>query len=120
MTMHFRKQSIADSVMERISAIADSVKTGASLPAPRGASTIALERQPDGGLLVTKTFENGETELMTISNTSAAENQPVPEGFIDVTPAEQPGEQTTGAVDPSGIVESAALGGDSLDALLKA
>ena len=118
--MHFRNQSIADSVTERIAAIAKSVASGSPMPAPRGAAMVNLERQENGDLIVTKTFDNGETELLTISNTNTAENQPVPEGFVDVTPAEQPGElQDFAGADAGGIVENAALGGDSLDALLK-
>ena len=110
--MHFRKQSIADSVMERISAIAASVRTDAPLPAPRGPSTINMTRQDDGSLLVTKTFENGETELLTINSETA-----IPDGFTEVMPQAGAPPAPTG-VDPGGIVESAALGGDSLDALL--
>ncbi len=118
--MHFRSQSIADSVTERIAAIAKSVASGSPMPAPKGAAIVSLERQVNGDLMVTKTFDNGETELLTISNTNTPENQPVPDGFIDVTPGEQPGElQDFSGADSGGIVESAALGGDSLDALLK-
>ena len=118
--MNFRNQSIADSVTERITAIAKSVFNGSPMPAPRGAAMVNLERQENGDLIVTKTFDNGETELLTISNTNTADNQPIPEGFIDVTPAEQPGElQSVGGGDDGGIVQAAALGGDSLDALLK-
>ena len=106
--MHFRKQSIADSVMERISAIAASVRTDAPLPAPRGPSTINMTRQDDGSLLVTKTFENGETELLTINT---------PPEFTDITP--QPGaEQSVPGEGGNDIVQAAALGGDSLNALL--
>jgi len=112
--MHFRNKSIADSVMERISAIAESVKNDAPLPTPRGATSINLTRQDDGGLLVTKTFENGETELLTINSKIQ-----IPSGFTDVTPqAEAPA--ASAGVDPGGIIEGAALGGDSLDALLRA
>ncbi len=111
--MHFRKQSIADSVVERISGIADSVRNDTPLPASRGSATINLERQSDGGLLVTKSFKNGETEVLTINSQTA-----IPEGFTDITP--QGGEQQASAgVESAGIVEAAALGGDSLDALLQ-
>ena len=119
--MHFRKQSIADSVAERIAGIADSVANNTPLPAPRGAAVVSLNRQPNGDLLVTKTFESGEPELLTISNSNTAASLPTPDGFVDVTPAAQPGAlQDFAGVDSGGIVESAALGGDSLDALLKA
>ena len=116
MTMHFRKQSIADSVMERISAISDSVKTGAPLPTPRGAAVISLARQDNGDLMVTKTFDNGETELLTISSETPAGGAPA--GVQEIATFDS-AEQTTGAADPGGIVEGAALGGDSLDALLR-
>ncbi len=111
--MHFRNKSIADSVVERIAGIADSVRNNTPPPAARGSASVNLERQGDGGLLVTKTFENGETELLTINSQTA-----VPEGFTDLTPqnADRP---LSAAVDSGGIVEAAALGGDSLDALLK-
>lgn len=120
MTMHFRKMSIADSVMERISAIADSVRTDAPLPTPRGAAVISLDRQENGDLMVTKSFENGETELLTISNQQSSSTQP-PEGLVQIASGdEQTGEQEL-APGPEGenIVQSAALGGDSLDALLR-
>ncbi len=118
--MHFRKQSIADSVAERIAGIADSVANNTPMPPPRGAAVVSLDRQANGDLMVTKTFDNGETELLTISNSETAESQPTPEGFVDVTPAEQPGAlQDFAGVDSGGVVESAALGGDSLDALLR-
>lgn len=112
--MHFRNKSIADSVVERISAIADNV-SGKAAPAPsRGSTTVALERQADGGLMVTKTFDNGETELLTINSQTV-----IPPGFADITPqgpAEQPGEPP--AAGGEEIVQAAALGGDSLDTLL--
>jgi len=116
MSMHFRKQSIADSVMERISAIADSVRTDAPLPTPRGAAVIGLARQDNGDLMVTKTFENGETELLTISNETPGAGAPA--GLQEIATFDA-AEQTTGAVDPGGIVQAAALGGDSLDTLLR-
>ncbi len=112
--MHFRNKSIADSVTERIQAIAANISQGTPIPESKGAASINLERQPDGSLLVTKTFERGEPELMTI-NSQAPENA-IPEGFEDITP---PDATSVGAVDPGGIVEAAALGGDSLDALLQ-
>ena len=82
--------------------------------APRAAATVVLERQADGGLMVTKTFENGETELLTINTDATA----TPPGFVDVTP-QVGGEQTAPGVDSAGIVQAAALGGDSLDTLLQ-
>ncbi len=112
--MHFRNKSIADSVVERITDISKSVRGVAPPPKPRGAAMVALERQADGGLMVTKTFENGETELLTI-NTQVT----VPPGFADITPQES--EQQPGATPAAGgqdIVQAAALGGDSLDTLL--
>ena len=119
--MHFRKQSVVDSVVERILATSESVRTGKPLPEGKGAATIHLERTDNGDLVVTKTFEHGEPELLTISNQAPATG--IPEGFTDVTPpgAEQPQDETTvpPEVDTSGIVENAALGGDSLTALLK-
>lgn len=115
--MHFRNKSIADSVVERITDISKSIRGVAPPPAPRGAATVALERQADGGLMVTKTFENGETELLTI-NTQVT----VPSGFVDITPqegAEQVGgEPAAPAAGGQDIVQAAALGGDSLDTLL--
>ncbi len=112
--MHFRSKSIADSVVERIGEIADSVQGKTGPPPPRGATTVALERQADGGLMVTKTFENGETELLTINSQTV-----IPPGFADITP--QAGEQQPGGPPAAGgeeIVQAAALGGDSLDTLL--
>ncbi len=119
--MHFRSQSIADSVTERIADIAASVENNAPMPPPRGAAIVSLDRQENGDLIVTKTFDNGESELLTISNSNAAEPQPLPDGFVDVTPG-APGGQTGDAslgTSADNIVESAALGGDSLDALLR-
>ena len=115
--MNFRNKSIADSVVERIGDISKNIRGVAPIPAPRGAAMVALERQADGGLMVTKTFENGETELLTI-NTQVE----VPPGFADITPqagAEQVGgEPAAPAAGGEEIVQSAALGGDSLDTLL--
>ena len=111
--MHFRNKSIADSVVERITEISENIRGVAPLPEPRGAATIMLERQDDGGLKVTKTFENGETELLTINTT-----EQVPPGFTDITP-QGGAEQSVPAEGGDNIVQAAALGGDSLDALLK-
>ena len=118
--MHFRSKSIADSVVERIGAIADSVKNGGPMPAPRGAAVVALSRQENGDLMVTKSFENGEQELLTISNQQPSSTEP-PDGLVQIGGNEQaPDDQAlSGAVDPGGIVDAAALGGDSLEALLK-
>ncbi len=110
--MHFRNKSIADSVVERIAGIADSVRNNTPPPAARGSASVNLERQGDGGLLVTKTFANGETELLTINSPTA-----IPEGFTDITPQGDLQQVSAGA-DSAGVVEAAALGGDSLDALL--
>ncbi len=111
--MHFRNKSIADSVVERIAGIADSVRNNTPPPAARGSASVNLERQSDGGLLVTKTFSNGETELLTINSQTA-----IPEGFTDITPQDAAQQASVGA-DSAGIVEAAALGGDSLDTLLE-
>ena len=112
--MNFRNKSIADSVTERISEIAKSVRADDPPPPSRGAAMVGLERQADGGLVVTKSFANGETELLTINSQTA-----VPPGFTDITPeagAEQPGGPP--AAGGEDIVQAAALGGDSLDTLL--
>ncbi len=117
--MNFRNKSIADSVVERISGIADSVRNDTPLPAPRGSTVISLNRVDNGDLLVTKTFEHGGNELLTISNKEPA--APVPQGFVDVTPGSEAAaaEPLTAGDDSGDIVSAAALGGDSLDALLR-
>lgn len=127
--MHFRKKSVVDSTVERIMAVSESIRTDTPVPEGRGAATIALERQDNGDLLVTKSFENGEPEILTISNRAAPAG--IPEGFVDVTPAAeentQPGITGTDALgitggaapDQAGIVENAALGGDAITALLR-
>ncbi len=92
MSMHFRKKSVVDSAVERIMAVSKSIRTNAPLPESRGATTIALERQDNGDLLVTKSFENGEPEILTISSKAAPAI--TPEGFIDVTPAPEENTQT--------------------------
>ncbi len=120
MSMHFRNKSIADSVTERIAAIAESITENKPLPAPRGSAVVSLDRQENGDLMVTKSFENGETELLTISSQQPSSTQP-PEGIVQiggdqVAPVEQ---QLSAGIDDGGILESAALGGDSLDALLR-
>ncbi len=113
--MHFRTKSIADSVVERITEISKNVRGMGPMPQQRGAATVALERQADGGLMVTKTFENGETELLTIN-----QQTPVPDGFSDITPQSiaEPELAGAGAAGGQEIVQAAALGGDSLDTLL--
>ena len=110
--MHFRNKSIADSVVERITEISENIRGVAPLPEPRGAATIMLERQADGGLKVTKTFKNGETELLTINSQTT-----IPPGFEDITP-QQNVEQSVSGEGGDDIVQAAALGGDSLNALL--
>ena len=112
--MHFRNKSIADSVVERITEISENVRGVAPPPEPRGAATVVLERQADGGLMVTKTFENGETELLTINTDATA----TPPGFTEVTP-QGGAEQTAPAAGGQDIVKASALGGDSLDTLLQ-
>ncbi len=101
-------------------AISEKIRTGAPLPPSRGSAVIKMNRIDNGDLLVTKTFENGITELLTISNSQA--DPTLPEGFEDVTSGgggEGAPEQLSAGADASTIVQSAALGGDSLDALLK-
>ncbi len=112
--MRFRSKHIADSVSERIAGIADSIQNDKPLPPPRGASMISLDRQDNGDLMVTKSFENGETELLTISNSET--DQP-PEGLVQIGGA--PEQQLTASTDPAGIVENAASGGNALDAILR-
>ncbi len=118
--MNFRTQHIADSVVQRIQAVAKNTKAPIT---HRGAATINLERSSDGNLIVTKTFEHGEPEIMTISGQSAA--QETPPGFTDITPNQESGVSADSgqpgiAGDQGGIVENAALGGNAIDALLKA
>lgn len=120
MSMHFRTKSIADSVTERITAIAESVRNNSPMPASRGSAVVSLNRGQGGELMVTKTFENGETELLTISNQEPSSTQP-PEGIVQIggdetAPVE---EQLSAGIGDGGILESAALGGDSLDALVR-
>lgn len=118
--MHFRNKSMADSVTERITAIANSVRNDTPLPQARGAAVINLDRKENGDLRVTKSFENGETELLTISNQQPSSTQP-PEGLVqiggdEVQPIEQ---QLSAGIDSDDLLETAALGGDALDALIK-
>ncbi len=116
--MRFRSKHIADSVVERIQAVANNrdVKTP-----DRGAATIHLDRGESGDMIVTKTFEHGEPEILTISNASRVDNSQAPPGFTEITPgAEQPGTEQPGVVpDAGGIVENAAQGGNAIDALLQ-
>ncbi len=116
MTMHFRSKSIADSVVERITEISESIRGVAPLPAPRGAATVSLVRQDNGDLMVTKSFENGETELLTVS--APAPPQETPAGLVDVTPPDSEQQPSAGGAGGQEIVQAAALGGDSLDTLL--
>lgn len=122
MSMHFRNKSVADTVVERIMAISDSVRTDKPLPEPKGSATINIDRNPDGGLLVTKSFENGETEILTFSSNSGfagmKPTQP-PEGLVQIGGDAPIEEQLSAGIEAPGIVENAALGGDSLNALLK-
>ena len=118
--MNFRSKHIADSVTERIAAIAARGAGAAPATHSKGAAAIQLARGENGDLLVSKTFEHGEPELMTISTKDA--NFGIPPGFSDVTPGDQAaptGPQPFSGIDDGGILESAALGGDSLDALLR-
>lgn len=117
--MHFRNKSIADSVAERIAGIADSVQNNTAMPPPRGAAIVNMDRQENGDLMVTKTFENGESELLTISNQQPSSTEP-PQGIVQIGGDQAaPEQQPLTGIDSGGIVEAAALGGDSLDALLK-
>lgn len=128
--MRFRSQHIADSVTQRIAAIAKSIRTGADIPIPqgRGAATVHLERSDSGDLTVTKTFEHGEPEIMTISSKAPVgfenitPNQNAPPGFTNITPNQetQPVEQQLAAgIEAPGIVENAATGGNAIDELLR-
>jgi hypothetical protein len=111
--MRFRTKHIADSVVERIQAVANN---RAAPVEHRGASTIQLERIGNGDLVVTKTFENGEPEIMTISNSGGAASTQPPEGLVQIGT----GDQEQGIVaDQGGIVENAALGGDAINAILR-
>ncbi len=116
--MRFRSKHIADSVVERIQAVANNrdVKTP-----DRGAATIHLDRDASGDMIVTKTFEHGEPEIMTLSNAGRVDYTQTQEGFTEITPgAEQPGAEQPGvAPDSGGIVENAALGGNAIDELLR-
>ena len=118
--MHFRNKSIADSVVERITAISKSIRGDGPMPESRGAAVVKLDRKENGDLMVTKTFENGETELLTISNQEPSSTQP-PEGIVQISgdDSSQPEQQEVPASGGGDIVQAAALGGDSLDALLK-
>ncbi len=94
------------------------------MPAPRGASVISLARQDNGDLMVTKSFENGEQELMTISNSGPDKNNP-PEGLVQIGGEQQeappPIEQQLDAdLSGAGIAENAATGGNAIDAILGA
>ncbi len=118
--MHFRNKSIADSVVERITDISKSVRGVAPPPAPRGAAVLHLDRQENGDLMVTKSFENGESELLTISNQQPSSTQP-PAGIVQIAGNQAPtagSEQLPPAAGGEDIVQAAALGGDSLDTLL--
>ena len=116
--MNFRSKHIADSVVERIQAVADNREAPV---AKRGAATIHLERDINGDMLVTKTFEHGEPEIMTISNSAPEDNTQTQPGFTEITPGtEQPGTEQPGiAAEQGGIVENAAMGGNAINAILK-
>ncbi len=116
--MRFRSKHIADSVTERIQAIAKNIESGTPIPESRGAATVTLQRSENGDLLVTKTFESGEPELLTISGEQPAPQ--LPDGTTDVTPdvQQEEGPGLAGA-QSSGIAEGIAGGGDSLDTLLR-
>ena len=118
--MHFRSKSIADSVVERITEIAEHIRGDGPLPPPRGAAVVQLNRQENGDLMVTKTFENGETELLTISAQQPSRTEP-PEGIVQIggdQSALQEAAQQPVPGEGDDIVQAAALGGDSLNALL--
>lgn len=111
--MNFRTKHIADSVVERIRAAAQ------GQPAPvaaRGASTIQMERNVNGDLMVTKTFDNGEAEVMTINNSGAGDESQPPPGLVQIGAGDQ---QPGIASDQGGIVENAAMGGDAINSLLR-
>jgi len=118
--VRFRTKHIADSVVERIQAVANN--TTASV-ANKGASTIHMARTAGGDLVVTKNFERGEPELMTISG-QEPEQQSSRAGFVEIDLNKQPsldtGNQAQGvAPEQGGVVENAALGGNSIDELLR-
>lgn len=122
MSMNFRTKHIADSVVERIMAGSDAITKDKAAPEGKGAATIHLERGDDGDLIVTKTFEQGEPELLTISR--EAPPPELPPGLVDVTPGEtqQPAEQQPQAgssESDAAVVSNAALGGDSITELLR-
>ena len=109
--LRIRTRHVADSVVDRLLEAAAAVNAQRDIKEPTD-SSVSLIRGENGELIVTKTLTDGTFETMIIDAPS--------DNVADVTPAEQPGEQQdfTGA-DAGGIVENAALGGDSLDALLK-
>lgn len=115
--MNFRSKHIADSVVERIRAISEVAGTDKPLPVSRGAATIHMERDVNGDLLVTKTFEHGEPEILTISNAGSADDTQPPEGLVQIGEGEQ--DQDAAITDQGGIVENAALGGDAIQVLLQ-
>ena len=118
--IRFRNASVADSVVERITAMADHILSGTPMPSARGSAVVSLDRSESGELMVTKTFDNGETELLTISNQQQSSMQP-PEGVVQIggDEAPPPEQQLEAGGEAAGIASAAALGGDSLDALLR-
>ena len=118
--MQFRKKSIADSVAERIGAI---VQGRASMPASKGAATVNLQRGDNGDLIVTKTFESGEPEVLTIASAgggqpAAPSDQPDPANLETVVPAEGSAVGALPDAAVSGVVGNTALGGNAIDQLL--
>ena len=109
--LRIRTRHVADSVVDRLLEAAAAVSAQRDIKEPTD-SSVSLIRGENGELIVTKTLSDGTFETMTIE-------APTDDGS-GITPVEQPGElqDFTGA-DPAGVVENAALGGDSLDALLK-
>ena len=109
--LRIRTRHVADSVVDRIMEVIAAVGSERDIKEPTN-RTVSMSRGANGELIVTKTLTDGTFETMIIDAPS--------DDVADVTPAEQPGEQQDFAgADAGGIVENAALGGDSLDALLK-
>jgi len=109
--MRIRTRHVADSVVERLLEVAKAVGADRQIKEPTD-SSVTLARGANGELIVTKTLSDGTFETMTIEAPT--------DDATEVEPAEQPGElQDFAGADAGGIVENAALGGDSLDALLR-
>ena len=111
--MRFRSRHVADSVVDRIMEVSDAISQGKPIKEPKEIA-VSIDRGDNGELIVQKTLSDGTLEIMTIQ-------APTPAGQIDDIPADAAPatEQDFIGVEPGGIVEGAALGGDSLDTLLR-